>query len=85
MQLGRVIGHATATIKHPSINGVRLAVVQMLNAKREPEADPVVAADKMGAGVGQLVVLNSDGKAARELIGSDKSPVRWFTIAIVDE
>jgi ethanolamine utilization protein EutN len=85
MQLGRVIGHATATIKHPSMNGVRLAVVQMLNVKREPDADPVVAADKMGAGVGQLVVLNSDGKAARELIGSDKSPVRWFTIAIVDE
>ena len=67
------------------MNGVRLAVVQMLNVKREPDADPVVAADKMGAGVGQLVVLNSDGKAARELIGSDKSPVRWFTIAIVDE
>jgi ethanolamine utilization protein EutN len=67
------------------MNGVRLAVVQMLNNAREPEADPVVAADKMGAGVGQLVVLNSDGKAARELIGNDKSPVRWFTIAIVDE
>ena len=85
MQLGRVIGQATATIKHPSMNGVRLAVVQMLNAKREPEADPVVAADKRGAGVGQVVVLNSDGKAARELIGNDKSPVRWFVIAIVDE
>jgi microcompartment protein CcmK/EutM len=30
-------------------------------------------------------VLNSDGRAARELIGDDKSPVRFFVIGIVDE
>ena len=85
MQLGTVIGHATSTIKHPSFNGWRLVIVQMLNVKRQPEADPVVAIDKLGSGPGQTVVLNSDGKGARELIGDDKSPVRWFVIGIVDE
>jgi ethanolamine utilization protein EutN len=85
MQLGRVIGHATATIKHPSMNGWRLVVVQMLNAARQPEADPVLAVDKFGSNVGHVVVLNSDGKAAREMIGDDKSPVRWFVIGISDE
>ena len=85
MQLGTVIGHATSTIKHPSLVGWRLVIVQMLNVKREPEADPVVAIDKLGSGPGQMVVLNSDGKGARELIGDDKSPVRWFVIGIVDE
>jgi ethanolamine utilization protein EutN len=84
MQLGTVIGHATATIKHPSMNGWRLVIVQPLNARKEPEADPVIAVDKFGSGVGSQVVLNSDGKAARELIGNDKSPVRWFVIGIVD-
>jgi ethanolamine utilization protein EutN len=85
MQLGKVIGHATSTIKHPSLVGWRLVIVQMLNVKREPEADPVVAVDKLGSGVGDTVVLNSDGKGARELIGDDKSPVRWFVIGLVDE
>jgi ethanolamine utilization protein EutN len=85
MQLGRVIGHATATIKHPSMNGWRLAVVQLLNAARHPDADPVIAADKFGSGIGDVVVLNSDGKAAREMIGDNKSPVRWFVIGISDE
>lgn len=85
MQLGRIIGHATATIKHPALNGWRMAVVQMLNAVREPEADPIIAVDKLGSGIGQVVILNSDGKAARELIGNDKSPVRWFVIGISDE
>src|SRR5439155_25606038 len=43
MQLGRVIGHATSTIKHRSLTGWRLVVVQPVNVRREPEADPIVA------------------------------------------
>jgi ethanolamine utilization protein EutN len=85
MQLGKVIGHVTSTIKHPSLTGWRLVVTQLLGASRRPEGDPVVAVDKLGSGVGQVVILNSDGKGARELIGDDKSPVRWFVIGIVDE
>jgi microcompartment protein CcmK/EutM len=85
MQLGTVIGHATATIKHRSLSGWRLAVVQPLNVAREPEADPVIAVDKFSAAAGQTVVLNTDGKAAREMIGDEKTPVRYFVIGVVDE
>ena len=62
-----------------------MVIVQVLNVRREPEADPVVAVDKLGSGLGDTVVLSSDGKGARELIGDEKSPVRWFVIGIVDE
>jgi ethanolamine utilization protein EutN len=85
MQLGRVIGHATATVKHPSLIGWRMVIVQILNALRQPEGDAVIAVDKLGSAPGSVVVLNSDGKAARDLIGDDKSPVRWFVIGIADE
>lgn len=85
MQLAKVIGHATATIKHPSMEGWRLLIVHMVNVAREPEGDPIVAVDRLGAAVGHTVIIDSDGKGARELIGSEKSPVRWFTAAIVDE
>jgi ethanolamine utilization protein EutN len=84
MLLGTVIGHATATIKHPAMKGWRLAIVQPVNSERRPDADPVVAVDALGASPGQTVVLNSDGKAARELVGHDKSPVRYFVIALAD-
>jgi ethanolamine utilization protein EutN len=85
MQLGTVIGHTTSTIKHPSLIGWRMVIVQMLGINRQPEADPVVAVDKLGSAPGSTVILNSDGKGARELIGDEKSPVRWFVIGIVDE
>ena len=85
MQLGRVIGHATSTIKHRSLSGWRLVVVQPLNVRREPEADPVVAVDKLGSAPGHLVVLNTDGLAARQVVGDEKTPVRFWVGAIVDE
>ena len=84
MQLGMVIGHATATVKHPSLTGWRMVIVQPLNNAREAEADPVVAVDKLGSAPGSVVVLNSDGKGARELIGNEKTPARWWVIGIVD-
>ena len=85
MQLGRVIGYATSTIKHPSLHGWRLVIVQPVNVAREPEADPIVAVDKLGSGPGHLVVLNTDGKAAREVVGNEKTPVRFWVSGIVDE
>ena len=62
-----------------------MVIVQLVGASGQPEADPVVAVDKLGSAPGTKVILNSDGKAARELIGDEKSPVRWFVIGIVDE
>ena len=85
MQLGIVIGHATSTIKHRALEGWRMAIVQPVEITRQPEGDPIIAVDGMGSGLGQTVVLNTDGKAARELLKDEKSPVRYFVIAIVDQ
>jgi ethanolamine utilization protein EutN len=80
-----VIGHVTATIKHPSFDGWRMLIVQPLGAQRGPDGDPVIAVDKLGAGAGSVVILDSEGQAARDYIGDQKSPVRWFVAGIVDE
>ena len=62
MVLGMVIGHATATVKHPSLIGLRMPLVQVLDSNRKPEGDVLVAVDRYGAGQGQMVILSSDGK-----------------------
>ena len=36
MQLGTVVGHATATVKHPTLNGWRLLVVQLTAVDGKP-------------------------------------------------
>jgi len=85
MQLAKVIGHATSTIKHSSLQGWRMIIAHQVNVDRQPEGDPLVVIDKLGCGIGHTVVIDSDGKHARELIGSEKTPARWYTVAIVDE
>ena len=85
MQLGTVIGTATSTIKHPSLRGWKMLVVQFYRADgRTPDGDPLIAIDALGAGIGARVVLTSDGKATRELIGSENSPVRFSVVGIQD-
>jgi len=85
MQLGTVIGHATSTVKHPSFAGLKLLIVQPLNIALQPDADPVLAVDKLGAGAGSEVIIDTDGRGVRELVGHDKSPARWFVVGIVDD
>ena len=84
MQLAKVIGHATATVKHPSLNGWRMVVVQPLGVADKPDGEPMVAIDNLGSGRGDKVMITSDGKAVRGMVKSDKSPVRWAILGVVD-
>ena len=73
MFLGRVKGEVWATRKMPDLEGLRLLVVEALDERREPGADmvtPVVAADPLGAAIGQCVLV-AFGKAARVACGGD--------------
>jgi ethanolamine utilization protein EutN len=83
--LGKVLGRATATLKHPTLTGRKLLLVQPVMADRaSPDGDPLLVVDGIGAGFGQTVIITSDGRGARKLMGSDKTPVRWTLIGIED-
>jgi ethanolamine utilization protein EutN len=85
MQLGLVIGSAVSTVKHRSLSGWKLLLVQPYQADgRSPDGDPVLAVDALGAGKGEVVVLSSDGRGTRELLASETTPVRWSVIGLRD-
>jgi ethanolamine utilization protein EutN len=85
MLKGRVIGNATATVRHPSMRGWKLLLVQPLAPDgRSPVGDPFLAVDSLGAGTGEVVIVSSDGKGTREMLGAENSPVRWLCLGIVD-
>ncbi len=85
MLLGRVLGSATATVRHPTMRGWKLLVVQpLLPDGKSPDGDPVLSVDNQGAGPGDLVVISSDGKGTREMLKADNTPVRWLSLGIVD-
>ena len=85
MLLASIEGNVVATRKHPSLEGWRLLVCQPIGLAGDSEGAPQVAIDAHGAGMHQRVIISSDGAAARNAVGDDKSPVRWMVVGIVDE
>ena len=84
MQLALVIGRATSTVKHGSMAGQKLLVVQPQLVTGQADGDPLLAIDGVGAGMGETVMITSDGRYARELLKTDATPVRWSVIGIED-
>jgi ethanolamine utilization protein EutN len=84
MQLANVVGQATATVKHPSMKGWRLLVVQPLAVDGKEDGEPLLAIDNLGAGSAHQVIISNDGAGARELVGNRNSPVRWMVVGIRD-
>ena len=84
MQLANVVGQATSTVKHASMKGWRLLVVQPLTPAGKEDGEPLLAIDKLGAGAAHRVIISNDGAGARELVGDRNSPVRWMVVGICD-
>ena len=83
MQLGRVIGSATSTVKHASFQGERLLIVQLEGSDGRPDGEPVLAFDRMGAGRGDEVLLTNDGMTLQEQLGRS-TPGRWSVMGLRD-
>jgi len=85
MQVAKVIGNIVATIKHPSMQGCKLLVcVPQMADGESVDGFPIVAVDGIGAGKGDKVLITSDGRAAREMLNVEATPVRWTIIGIQD-
>lgn len=84
MQIGVVQGQATATIKHASFTGWKLLLVQNVGVDGQPDGEPILVLDPLGAHVGSKVIVCNDGAEARRLVGNRNSPARWFVMGLCD-
>ena len=85
MLIARVIGELVATQKHPSHEGRKVLLVQPLNLDGTDRGDVVVALDAVDAGVGDRVLLSTDGYAASSAVGRPQSPIDMAVIGFIDE
>jgi len=85
MLIARVIGELVATQKHPSHEGRKVLLVQPLNLDGTDRGDVVVALDAVDAGVGDRVLLSTDGYAAASAVGRPQSPIDMAVIGFIDE
>lgn len=83
MLLGRVSGTVVASRKEPRLSGLKFLVLQQLDVDNTETGSYVVAADAVGAGVGE-VVLYATGSSARQTEYTHERPCDAVVMAIVD-
>ena len=84
MLIGRVIGEVVATQKHPSHVGRKALLVQALHLDGTDRGDAVVAFDAVGAGMGDRVLLVTEGFSAMTSVGRPNSPIDLAVIGVID-
>ncbi|XZE20244.1 EutN/CcmL family microcompartment protein [Pirellulaceae bacterium SH449] len=86
MQSAKVLGNATSTVKHKTLDSLKLLVCQPYAADGvKPDGPPLIAVDRFGAGAGETVMLTSDGSAVRDMFGVENSPIRWAVLGLIDD
>ncbi len=83
MVLARISGTVVSTQKEKSMEGLKFLILQQVNLDGKDDGGFVVAADAVGAGVGEYV-LYASGSSARQTISTDKRPCDAVVMAIVD-
>ncbi|MFC5469863.1 EutN/CcmL family microcompartment protein [Cohnella suwonensis] len=83
MFLGLVIGSVWATQKEEGMDNLKLMIVQPIDAFGVRAGSQVIAADRIGAGVGENVIV-SRGSPARVLFGGKAVPIDAMIVGIVD-
>lgn len=84
MFLGRVVGCVWATTKNPSLEGLRLLLVQPLTPELQKTGKRLVCADWTGAGAGELVYWVRGRESSMPFLPR-QVPADATIVGIVDE
>lgn len=83
MQVARVIGDVVASHKDRALSGLKLLVLQPLGPSSEAVGRTLVAADAVGAGVGEIVFFVRGREASFPWLPAEV-PVDAGIVGIVD-
>jgi ethanolamine utilization protein EutN len=84
MLLAKVIGNVWSTKKQEKILALRLLLVQPLGEDLEPVGNALVAADEIGAGFGEMVIVSQGAPAMQAFSKAELIPVDAVVVGIVD-
>ena len=84
MLVAKVIGNVWSTKKTESLHALRLLFVQPLDRKFKPAGTVLLAADEIGAGDDELVIVTQGTPAMHAIKRDNPVPVDAVVVGIVD-
>ena len=84
MLIAKVTGSIVSTQKDDTLVGKKLMIVQPMNSDGEPTRNEEVACDKVGAGIGEYVLVTRGGSARAAFESSKENVIDMAIVAIID-
>ncbi len=82
MLIGKVVGSVVSTRKCDNLVGNKFMIVEPIPSLKIENR--IVAVDKVGAGIGELVLI-AQGSAARIGCGDERAPIDAAIVGIIDD
>jgi ethanolamine utilization protein EutN len=82
--LAKVVGTVVATQKDPNFVGAKLLICDIAEVDAKLTGSELVAIDTVGAGVGDYVLVVSEGNSSRQAMKRKDAPVDSTIVGIVD-
>ncbi len=84
MLIGKIIGDVVATQKAPSHEGRKILVVQPLELDGSDRGEAVLALDAVDAGVGDRVLVVTEGWSAMTAVEQEHAPIDMAVVGVID-
>jgi ethanolamine utilization protein EutN len=84
MLLARVMGHMVCTVKLDGFVGEKLLLVEPIDQTGKPDGTEIIACDRAGAGVGDVVLLLQEGASNRMIMQKQGVPAEALVVAVID-
>lgn len=83
MVLGKIVGQLVSTARHPQLPQTTFLLVDIVDVDGNVQASHQIAADNIGAGMGEVVMLTR-GSSAR-MVYNAEAPIDLTIVGIVDQ
>ena len=83
MKIGVVSGNVVSTINFPFFDSKKLMICDYVNADGTTSGY-TIAVDRVGAGMGETVLIMDEGNSARQMFELDTGPIRAVIVGIID-
>lgn len=84
MELGKVVGQVVSTVRDSGLPNLTFLLVEIVDGSGKKLYGPQIAADTLGAGEDEYVML-CRGSSARLILENGRSPVDLSVVGIVDQ
>lgn len=86
MVIARVVGNVVSSVKHAKHVGMKLMMVEYIDFDGNPVSTQQIAVDCAQSGVGDVVLVNTDGGAANTIYGDSTgtTPIDCVICGFID-